>query len=84
MRTVGFGPFATGVAQRLNAGPPSAGEETMSALVWIGIVLLVLWLILWLGFHIVVWAVHLLIIAAVILIVWGLVKRGANAVRDRV
>ena len=52
----------------------------MSALVWIGIVLLVLWGVLWLGFNIVSGLVHLLVIAAVAMIVWGLLKRGARAV----
>lgn len=55
----------------------------MSALVWIGIVLLVLWAVLWLGFHIVTGLVHLIVLVAVVLIVWGLVKRGANAVQRK-
>lgn len=55
----------------------------MNALVWIGIVLLVLWGILWLGFHIVAGAIHLIVIAAIVLIVWGLVKRGAHAVERK-
>lgn len=52
----------------------------MSALVWIGILLVVAWLVLWLGFHLVTGLIHLLVIVGVILIVWGLVKRGAHAV----
>lgn len=52
----------------------------MGALVWIGILLLVAWAVLWLGFHIVTGAIHLLVIIAVAMIVWGLVKRGARAV----
>lgn len=55
----------------------------MNPLVWLGIVLLVLWAILWLGFKIVSGVVHLLVIAAVIMIAWGLVKKGARAVNDR-
>ncbi|HEY0995626.1 MAG TPA: hypothetical protein VGD77_06530 [Gemmatimonadaceae bacterium] len=55
----------------------------MHAFVWLGVVLLVLWAILWLGFKIVSGVVHLLVIAAVIFIVWGLVKKGARAVNDR-
>ena len=55
----------------------------MHALVWLGVVLLVLWAILWLGFHIVSGLVHLLVIAAVVFIVWGLVKKGAHAVGRR-
>ena len=49
-------------------------------LVTLGIVLLELWAVLWLGFHIVTGAVHLLVIAGIVLLVWGLVKRGARAV----
>lgn len=52
----------------------------MSPLVWLGILLLVLWAVLWLGFHIVTGLIHLLVLVAVVLIVWGLLKRGANAV----
>ena len=52
----------------------------MSALVWLGIVLIVLWVILWLGFHIVSGLIHLLVIIGIILLVWGLIKRGARAV----
>ncbi len=52
----------------------------MSALVWLGVVLLVIWAVLWLGFHIVAGVVHLLVLLAVIFIVWGLLKRGARAV----
>jgi hypothetical protein len=52
----------------------------MSALVWLGIILVVLWAVLWLGFHIVAGAIHLLVIVGVVLLVWGLVKRGAHAV----
>ena len=52
----------------------------MSALVWLGILLLVAWAVLWLGFHVVSGLVHLLVLAAVVLIAWGLLKRGARAV----
>jgi hypothetical protein len=55
----------------------------MHALVWIGIVLLVLWAVLWLGLHIVSGLVHLLVIAGVVMIVWGLIKKGAKAVGNR-
>lgn len=53
----------------------------MTALVWLGAALLVLWGVLWLGFHIVSGLVHLLAIIAIAMIIWGLVKRGANAIR---
>jgi hypothetical protein len=52
-------------------------------LVWLGVVLLVLWAVLWLGFKIVSGIVHLLVIAAVVCIIWGLVKKGARAVGKR-
>ena len=55
----------------------------MNALVWLGVALLVLWCVLWLGFHIVVGLVHLLLILAAVFIVWGLVRRGARAVSNR-
>jgi hypothetical protein len=51
----------------------------MTGLIWLGVVLLVLWAVLWLGLHIVAGAIHLLVIAGVVLIIWGLVKKGANA-----
>lgn len=52
----------------------------MSGLVILGIVLLVAWGVLWLGFNIVSGVVHFLVLLAVVLIIWGLVKRGARAV----
>lgn len=55
----------------------------MSALVWIGILLLVLWGVLWLGFNIVSGLVHLLVVVAVVMIAWGLLKRGASAVSSK-
>lgn len=58
-------------------------EDTMSALGWIGAALLVLWAVLWLGFKIVSGVVHLLVIAGIVLLVWGLVKRGTRAVGTR-
>ena len=53
----------------------------MSALVWIGVVLLVLWLAGWLVFEIAGGIIHLLLVVAVVLVVWGLIKRGATAVK---
>jgi hypothetical protein len=55
----------------------------MHRLAWVGIALLVLWVVLWLGFKIVSGIVHLLVIAGVILLIWGLVKRGARALSNR-
>ena len=50
---------------------------------WIGILLFVLWAVLWLGFKIVSGVVHLLVILAVVFVAWGLVKRGARAIDRR-
>ena len=55
----------------------------MSGLVWLGIILLVAWAVLWLGFQIVGGFVHLLVLAAIVFIAWGLLKRGAHAVDRR-
>lgn len=52
----------------------------MHPLLWLGIVLAALWLAAWLVFKVVGLAVHLLLLAAVVFIVWGLVKRGARKV----
>ena len=53
----------------------------MHPFVWLGVILLVLWAVLWLGFHIVAGVIHLLVIVGVAFLVWGLVKKGARAVR---
>ena len=58
-------------------------EEIVHVLVWIGVGLLFLWAILWLGFKIVSGIVHLLVVLAIVLIIWGLVKKGAHAVGKR-
>ncbi len=52
----------------------------MHAFVWIGVALLVLWALLWLVFHVVSGIVHVIVLVAVVMIVWGLLKRGAAAV----
>lgn len=52
----------------------------MNPTVLFGVVLLAAWAILWLGFHIVAGVIHLLAVVALVLIVWGLVKRGARAI----
>ena len=49
------------------------------ALLWLGGLLLLLWLLAWLAFEIVGAVVHLLVLAAVVLIVWGLVRRARTA-----
>ena len=49
----------------------------------LGVVLVVLWAVLWLGLKIVSGLVHLLVIAGAALIIWGLLKKGANAISGR-
>ena len=55
----------------------------MHPFVWLGILLLVLWGVLWLGLKIVSGVIHLLVIAAVVFLVRALVKRTARAVSKR-
>lgn len=52
----------------------------MHPLILLGVVLLVLWVLGLVLFKVVGFAIHLLLIAAVVLIAWGLLKRGARAV----
>jgi hypothetical protein len=59
-------------------------ESVMNPFVAVGVLLLAIWAVLWLGFHIVSGLIHLLVVIAVISIVWGLVKRGASAVSRNV
>ncbi len=49
----------------------------------LGVVLVVLWAVLWLGLKIVSGLVHLLVLAGAALIIWGLVRKGANAISER-
>ena len=55
----------------------------MHPFVWLGVVLIALWAVLWLGFHIVSGVIHLIVVVGLVLLVWGLVKRGARAVGNR-
>jgi hypothetical protein len=54
----------------------------MSPLAWIGAILIVVWLLGWLAFKIASGLIHLVLIVGIALLVWGLVKKGANAVRS--
>ncbi len=56
----------------------------MNGLVMLGVVLVVIWAVLWLGFHIVSGLVHLLVVVGLVILVWGIVKRGARAANNRV
>lgn len=52
----------------------------MHGFVWLGMVLLAIWAVLWLGLKIASGVIHLIVLAAVVFIVWGLIKKGARAV----
>lgn len=52
----------------------------MHALVWLGVILMVLWAVLWLGLKIASGVLHLLVIVGLAFVIWGLVKRGARAI----
>lgn len=55
-------------------------EPHMQALVSLGIALLVLWAILWLGLKIASGLIHVLVIVGLAFVIWGLIKRGARAI----
>jgi hypothetical protein len=55
------------------------GDAIMNALVIVGIVLLALWAILSFAFHVGSELVHLILVVAATLIVWGLVRAGEAA-----
>jgi hypothetical protein len=52
----------------------------MRPLVWLGALLLVLWAVAWLGFKVLSGMVHLLLVIGLIMLVWGLISRGASAI----
>jgi hypothetical protein len=52
----------------------------MHPLLLLGLVLVVLWILAVAAFKVVGFAIHLLLVVAVVMIVWGLVKRGARKV----
>ena len=52
----------------------------MKAFIYVGVALLVLWAVLWLGFKIASGLIHLVVIVAIALIIWGLLRRGARAI----
>lgn len=56
----------------------------MSVLLLLGAVLVVVWILALVVFKVVGFAIHLLLIAGIILLVWGFVRRGADAVRRRI
>lgn len=52
----------------------------MHPFLWLGIALVALWLLVVVVFKVVGFAFHLLLVAAVLFIIWGLVKRGARKI----
>src|SRR5690606_15656248 len=54
---------------------PEAQGDGMGILKYIGIALLILWLVLWLALKITVGAIHLLVLLGVVLLVVGFLKR---------
>ncbi|HEY7505822.1 MAG TPA: DUF5670 family protein [Gemmatimonadales bacterium] len=52
----------------------------MRALVSLGILLVVLWLVAWLVFKVAGLLIHLLLVAGVLMLIVGLVKRAGRAV----
>ena len=52
----------------------------MQPLVMSGIVLVVLWAVLWLGLKIATGMIHLLVIVGLTFVIWGLIKKGARAI----
>ncbi|HWV58774.1 MAG TPA: DUF5670 family protein [Longimicrobiales bacterium] len=46
----------------------------MQALLWIGLILIVLWVVGWLGFQLAGFLVHLLLIIGIILVIVGAVR----------
>jgi len=56
-----------------------ARGDAMKLLVWIGLAMVICWGLLWLGIKIAVGAVHLLLLLGVVLIGWGLLRRGRGS-----
>ena len=49
-----------------------ATRTVMRFLSWIGLALIVLWLVLWLAVKVAVGAIHLIALLGLVLVVWGL------------
>lgn len=81
MHCVAGGRLEKAIRQRQQVGKENYQRETLrlrdlpNMLYTIAIVLLVLWLIGWLGFHLLGGFIHILVILAVIAIVIALVKK---------
>ena len=55
----------------------------MTGLLMLGAVLVVIWLLALIVFKVVGFAIHLLLIVGIILLIAGVIRRGAGAVRNR-
>jgi hypothetical protein len=58
---------------------PGTGA-VMQPMVMLGIILVVLWAVLWLGLKIATGLVHVLVIVGLAFVIWGLIKRGVRAI----
>ena len=52
----------------------------MQPLVMLGIVLVVLWAVMWLGLKIATGLIHVMLIVGLAFVIWGLIKKGARAI----
>jgi hypothetical protein len=52
----------------------------MQPLVWLGIVMVVLWAVMWIGLKVATGMIHVLVILGLAFVIWGLIKRGARAI----
>ena len=52
----------------------------MQPLVMLGVVLVVLWAVLWLGLKIATGLIHVMLIVGLAFVIWGLIKRGVRAI----
>jgi hypothetical protein len=52
----------------------------MQPLVWVGIVMVVLWAVMWIGLKVATGMIHVLVILGLAFVIWGLIKRGTRAI----
>ena len=52
----------------------------MKPLVGLGVLLVIVWAVLWLGLKIASGMIHLIVIIGIAFVIWGLLKRGARAI----
>ena len=73
---------ATPSAQRaaLSRLTSNFGRAVMQPLVMLGIVMVVLWAVLWLGLKIATGMIHVMLIVGLAFVIWGLIKKGARAI----